>query len=114
MSAWTSREAAAFLGLKEKTIRSMAAEGLIPAAQVGRLWRFDQATLEEWLRTRCRANVKETTAPCPSVVARVPRISKSPSGSLATRLESQLAQLPAERPSSSRSSFALISGGKSN
>lgn len=40
VSLLTVREAAAYLKVKEQTIRSMARRGELPALKVGRSWRF--------------------------------------------------------------------------
>ena len=42
-------EASKFLGIHPKTLRSKARRGIIPAFQVGRLWRFRASTLNKWL-----------------------------------------------------------------
>lgn len=47
--SWSPQQAAAFLGVRPKTVRAMAHRGEIPAVKVGRLWRFDETTLREWV-----------------------------------------------------------------
>jgi excisionase family DNA binding protein len=46
----TARQAAQFLQLSERTVKLKARTGEIPAAKVGRDWRFLSDELEEWLR----------------------------------------------------------------
>jgi excisionase family DNA binding protein len=45
----TLQEAAAILKCHPKTLRLMAMDGKIPARRVGKLWRFSQNKLQEWL-----------------------------------------------------------------
>lgn len=45
----TSEEAAAYLRTSVESIRRMAREGRVPAARVGRSWRFRKTELDEWL-----------------------------------------------------------------
>jgi excisionase family DNA binding protein len=47
----TSRQAAEYLQLSERTVKDKARQGQIPAAKVGRDWRFLREELEEWLRS---------------------------------------------------------------
>ena len=42
-------EAAKLLRIHPKTLRTKARRGIIPATQVGRLWRFRASALNEWL-----------------------------------------------------------------
>jgi excisionase family DNA binding protein len=42
-------EAAKLLRIHPKTLRTKARCGIIPAVQVGRLWRFRASALNEWL-----------------------------------------------------------------
>jgi len=42
-------EAAKLLRIHPKTLRAKARRGIIPAVQVGRLWRFRASVLNEWL-----------------------------------------------------------------
>jgi excisionase family DNA binding protein len=44
-----SNEAAALLRIHPKTLRTKARRGIIPAVQVGRLWRFRASALNQWL-----------------------------------------------------------------
>jgi len=43
------KEAAALLRIHPKTLRTKARRGIIPAVQVGRLWRFRASALNQWL-----------------------------------------------------------------
>ena len=43
------KEAAALLRIRPKTLRTKARHGIIPAVQVGRLWRFRASDLNRWL-----------------------------------------------------------------
>lgn len=45
----TVQEVALLLKLHPRTVMKMAANGEIPAAKVGRKWRFDRRLIEEWL-----------------------------------------------------------------
>lgn len=47
----STREAALFLGLHEKTILEKAKEGKLPAARVGRRWRFSRRQLVQWIES---------------------------------------------------------------
>jgi excisionase family DNA binding protein len=42
-------EAAKLLRIHPKTLRTKARHGIIPAVQVGRLWRFRASALNRWL-----------------------------------------------------------------
>jgi excisionase family DNA binding protein len=42
-------EAAKLLRIHPKTLRAKARLGIIPAVQVGKLWRFRASVLNEWL-----------------------------------------------------------------
>ena len=45
----TSQEAAEYLKIGIVTLKKKAREGSIPAAKVGRAWRFRRKDLEEWV-----------------------------------------------------------------
>ncbi len=49
---WTVQEVAAYLRLKEETVRIMARADRIPALKVGRVWRFLASEIEEMLGAR--------------------------------------------------------------
>ncbi|MCG2767609.1 MAG: helix-turn-helix domain-containing protein [Anaerolineae bacterium] len=46
----TVREVAAYLRLSEMTVYRLAQEGAIPAAKIGRTWRFRRDLIDEWFR----------------------------------------------------------------
>lgn len=46
----TTQELAAYLRLHEITICKYAAEGKIPGVRIGRVWRFDKAEIDNWIR----------------------------------------------------------------
>ncbi len=45
----TAKEVADWLRIPKSTIYKLCSEGRIPAKKIGRHWRFDRVTLEEWL-----------------------------------------------------------------
>lgn len=45
-------EASAWLKIPKSTLYKLCTEGEIPAAKVGRHWRFHRETLEKWLMSR--------------------------------------------------------------
>ena len=45
----TLDEAAAYLRVHPRTLRTKASEGEVPAAKIGRVWRFHRLQLERWL-----------------------------------------------------------------
>ena len=83
----TVEQAAALLGVRPKTVRALAAGGVIPAAKVGKPWRFDETLLREWLAAKSRENVKQ----CLSISAATLSSGRSASKSLGERLDSLLA-----------------------
>jgi excisionase family DNA binding protein len=46
----TTQEVAQYLRLTEATIYKLAKSGEIPAARVGRTWRFRKDLIDEWFR----------------------------------------------------------------
>lgn len=46
------REAAAYLGLSPKTVYAWAEQHVMPAYKLGRVWRFDKAELDDFVRRR--------------------------------------------------------------
>ena len=46
----TVREVAAYLRLSEMTVYRLAQEGAIPAAKIGRTWRFRRDLIDEWFK----------------------------------------------------------------
>ena len=47
----TTKEMAKYLKLYEITIGKYAAECVIPAMRIGRVWRFDKDKVDEWIRS---------------------------------------------------------------
>ncbi len=45
----TAAQAGQYLGLHPETLKAKARHGLIPAAKIGRQWRFQKTTLDRWL-----------------------------------------------------------------
>ncbi|MFC6644435.1 helix-turn-helix domain-containing protein [Granulicella cerasi] len=45
---WKPSDAAAYLGIHEKTAIAMARRRELPAIRIGRLWRFREADLVQW------------------------------------------------------------------
>ena len=103
-------QVAALLRFAPSTVRRFAVAGLLPAAKLGRRWRFAALVLNEWLKSRSLENLK----PWPSVAEKAPRIGKSGFSSLDAKLESLLVQPTEEKPNSSRKSFVAGTGGKSS
>jgi excisionase family DNA binding protein len=87
---WGPAEAADFLGVRPKTVRAMARARTIPAAKVGRQWRFNATTLRSWFKARTEDNVQDSQRP--SLNVKAPRIGKSSSRSLAAELDGLLEQ----------------------
>lgn len=49
---WNPRQAARYLGIHPRTLTRMARRGEVPSIQIGRLWRFRQSDLDEWLTNK--------------------------------------------------------------
>lgn len=45
----TLDEAAAYLRVHPRTLRTKASEGEVPGAKIGRVWRFHRDQLERWI-----------------------------------------------------------------
>ena len=50
----TTQEAAAYLGLAIDTIYKKARVGELPAARIGRSWRFPKDLIDQWIRERAK------------------------------------------------------------
>jgi len=48
----TLEEVAAYLRVTKKTIYRLLRQGKIPASKVGHQWRFDKASIDEWLKQK--------------------------------------------------------------
>jgi excisionase family DNA binding protein len=89
----TVEQAAELLSVRPKTVRALAAGGIIPAAKVGKFWRVDEVLLREWLRNKASENVQAPrAAQVPSSLGNI-RVA-SPAGSLSARLDRILAEPP--------------------
>jgi len=53
----STKEAAVYLGMGIRTIYRLAACGQIPAAKVGRSWRFHVDALDKWLISLSETNL---------------------------------------------------------
>jgi len=45
----TTKEVSAYLKLHQITICKYAAQGVIPAIRVGRVWRFEKGAIDRWI-----------------------------------------------------------------
>ena len=45
-------EAGGLLKLHPKTVKRLAADGIIPGLKIGKLWRFRASSLDEWMRSQ--------------------------------------------------------------
>ena len=53
--------AAEIIGVHPKTVKRMAQNGDLPAMRIGRLWKFRESALDEWLRQELACSCH----PCP-------------------------------------------------
>lgn len=53
-----AEEACGWLRIPKSTLYKLCTEGQVPAAKVGRHWRFHRETLERWLRERTYTRAK--------------------------------------------------------
>ncbi len=53
-----AEEASAWLKIPKSTLYKLCTEGELPAAKVGRHWRFHRETLEKWLLEQSRPRKK--------------------------------------------------------
>jgi excisionase family DNA binding protein len=89
-SILTVEQAAALLQVRPKTVRALAAEGVIPAAKLGKFWRFDEQLLREWVVLRSREN--ERVLPTVDVQPLLGAVAtRARTGSLGDRLDQLLA-----------------------
>ncbi len=54
----TVREAAIFLGIKEKTIYHLVNQGSIPHYRIGKMVRFSEDELENWMKSKKAPSVQ--------------------------------------------------------
>ena len=52
----TTKEVAEYLTLHKITVCKYAAEGKIPGVRDGRVWRFDKAAIDRWIRGETGTN----------------------------------------------------------
>lgn len=57
------KSASEFLGISPNSLRNLAKSGKIPAARIGRAWRFVQADLEKYLRNQYVSDFVAEAAP---------------------------------------------------
>ena len=55
----TIDQVAAYLQVSAQTIYKWAQEGEIPAAKIGKEWRFRKRILDEWIDAKIRENAKK-------------------------------------------------------
>ena len=51
----TIKEVSEYLRISTVTLYKYLRRGLIPAAKIGRHWRFDRETLDDWMMSQLRA-----------------------------------------------------------
>lgn len=56
-----TKDAAAYLGMSVRTIYRLAASGQIPAAKVGRQWRFHVDAIDRWLISKSKDNLVKSS-----------------------------------------------------
>jgi excisionase family DNA binding protein len=102
----TVEQAAALLQVRPKTVRALASGGVIPAAKLGKFWRFDAALLREWLVTRSRDNERSSPAidaqPFRPGIALNGITAKPAAASLSARLDELLASQAIAMPATQR------------
>lgn len=59
-SLMTLQELAKYLKVAEITLRRWALGNKIPCFKIGKLWRFDKATIERWLASKEMEKSNET------------------------------------------------------
>jgi excisionase family DNA binding protein len=106
----TVEQAAKLLAVKPKTVRALAAGGVIPAVKIGKPWRFDETLLREWVQAKARENEKQ----CQSTNATIQISGRSDSRSLTSKLDDLLKQQTKPPPRNTSRNFAVLSGGKSS
>jgi excisionase family DNA binding protein len=60
----TVAQAAEMLQIDPDTLRLLARRGQVPAAKVGRQWRFEEGLLREWVRERSLHSLAATASAC--------------------------------------------------
>lgn len=105
----TVEQAAELLQVRPKTVRALAAGGIIPAVKVGKFWRFDEALLRDWLRTKAAENVTAPRAGVPSIAGVVHVANRCAEDDLGARLDRMLAGTPTHTQRKQRARPALAS-----
>jgi len=59
MGLMTTEQAAEFLKLHPYTLRRKARDGEVPVLKIGRQWRYEEATLREWLAQGCPSQTEQ-------------------------------------------------------
>ena len=57
-----AEQAAELLRIHPKTVKRLAAEGRIPGMRIGKLWRFRESSLDEWMDSQ----IQFSRHPCPN------------------------------------------------
>jgi excisionase family DNA binding protein len=52
----TAEQAGEILQIHPKTVKRMAAEGIIPGMKIGKLWRFRESSLDSWIQSHLLSN----------------------------------------------------------
>lgn len=55
-------EAANYVGLSTFTVRRLAKQGQLPAAKIGRAYRFKKEDIDSYLRTQYKGEINAVTA----------------------------------------------------
>jgi excisionase family DNA binding protein len=69
----TLKEAAHLLGMHWKTLEVLARNGNVPAAKLGKRWRFRATSLDQWLSTRLQSARVESAIPLSGKLVSQPR-----------------------------------------
>ena len=46
---WTVKDIAAYLQIKDTSVRQLSKQGKIPGFQIGRMWRYDPERIRQWI-----------------------------------------------------------------
>ena len=103
--------AADLLAVSPDTVREWARLGRVPAAKIGKAWRFSAEQLRAYIEAAAEENVKNA---CRSTAVPIRRTGGFASRSAAAELAALPAPRIGRRRRNSRPSFAIVSGGKDN
>jgi len=67
----TAEQVGQLFNLKTRQVKELARQGRIPAVKVGRLWRFPEDSLKEWIQKGQATDISQT-----EINSRVDRIIK--------------------------------------